>query len=191
MKNKFISSILMGVLFVMTNISISEARPTYRCQFLFWEVDCAPDPSVDSMMVPNHIRRAKQMIGMNAQEDRARLRSFFAERINDPVDPVRIPWCAAWANAVLAEAGYATTHSLLARSFLNYGYVVREPVKGDIVVLRRGSSNWTGHVGFFVGRMVIDGVPHVAVLGGNQERAINIAYFPESRVLGYRAPRTS
>ena len=58
------------------------------------------------------------------------------------------PWCAVIVNGALVEAGYPSTKSALARSFMDYG----EPVDlleadiGDIVVFPRGSEPWQGHV---------------------------------------------
>lgn len=170
----------------------TEGGPVGSCRFLIFEFSfsCSVNEStvnVGGPFSPRHIRKAETMIGMTAANDRARLRQYFADKLSDPIDPVRIPWCAAWVNAVLADAGYATTNSLLARSFLKYGRAVKNPKKGDIVVLRRGRENWTGHVGFFIERVVINGTAYIAVLGGNQDRAVSVAFYPESRVLSYRS----
>ena len=172
--------------------------PLPKCQFLFWEYDCPPEEKayqdearyVASAGRPVHIKKAEQMIGMDARrsDDRRHLKQYFASNLSNSIDPARIPWCAAWVNAVLADTGHDTTDSLMARSFLNYGTAIRNPRKGDIVVLRRGRSQYTGHVGFFIERVTIDGTTYVAVLGGNQDKAVNVAYYRENQVLGYRKP---
>lgn len=172
--------------------------PPPRCQFLFWDYECTAEEKREQEMSrsvadtgrPVHIKKAEKMIGMTARknDDRKQLKQYFASNLSHSIDPARIPWCAAWANAVLAEAGYNTTDSLMARSFLHYGKVIREPRKGDIVVLRRGRSEYTGHVGFFIERVTIDGKTYVAVLGGNQSKSVNVAYYREDRVIGYREP---
>ena len=99
---------------------------------------------------------------------------------------MRIPWCAAFANAILNRSGYETTNSLMARSFLHWGTKTKDPRDGDIVVLKRGQSNATGHVGFFQGYEWFAGVQYVKVLGGNTDNAVQVGYFPISAVLGYR-----
>lgn len=133
------------------------------------------------------VAEAKKWEGKTAMANRHELRNLLAEgNGGDPVDPARIPWCAAFANAILNRLGYETTNSLTARSFLAWGKKTKEPLEGDIVVLRRGKDEWTGHVGFFAGYEVFEGVRYVKVLGGNQNKAVNVAYFPVSMVLGYR-----
>lgn len=123
--------------------------------------------------------RAQSMMGMSERGNRSALSRMMR------VDPARTPWCAAWANAVLRQSGYSGTGSNLARSFLNYGSRTRSPGQGDIVVLgRRGG----GHVGFLVERSIRNGRNYVKVLGGNTSNSVKTAWYPESKVLGYRHP---
>ena len=109
---------------------------------------------------------------------------------NQPVDPVRIPWCAGFVNAILARSGYETTGSLMARSFLTYGVVTKDPEVGDIVVTKRGNSQVAGHVGFFEGYEWYEGVKYIKVYGGNTAKSVQVGYFPANQVLGYRRPTT-
>jgi uncharacterized protein (TIGR02594 family) len=74
----------------------------------------------------------------------------------------------------------------MARSFLDYGEKTTEPVQGDIVIFERGNSGWQGHVGFFISVKDINGVQMISVLGGNQDDAVNVKYYPASKVLGFR-----
>ena len=119
---------------------------------------------------------ARQYEGLHARRNRRQLRVLLK------IDPVRIAWCAAFANAVLKKAGYDTTESLVARSFLIYGERTRRPQKGDIVVFSRGRRG--GHVGFFMG--YDETGKYVLVLGGNQRKQVNVVRYPRRRVLGYR-----
>ena len=167
------------------------------CHFMVWEVECAGTvkstfndtiPTTDAFL-PKHIKEAKTQIGLNAKSDRKELATMFEKKIGQRVDPVSIPWCAAWANAVLADAGITGTDSLMARSFLAWGHPVKGvPKVGDVVVLRRGRNQNAGHVGFFYG-FVDDaaGIKKIAVLGGNQGKSVSISYYPISRVIAYRA----
>jgi uncharacterized protein (TIGR02594 family) len=96
-----------------------------------------------------------------------------------------VPWCAAFANAMLALAGVNGTGSLAARSFLKWGRNVQRPYRGCVVVFERGSKAWQGHVGFV--EKISDS--HVWSLGGNQGDAVNVRRYPMSKVLGFREPR--
>ena len=123
---------------------------------------------------------AKNMEGKHAVRDRKELRQILN------VDPLSVAWCAAFVNTILKQSGFEGTGSLQARSFLQYGSVTRVPEYGDIVVFSRGRGQWAGHVGFYVGEETIEGVRYILVLGGNQRKEVNVAYYPANYVLGYR-----
>lgn len=74
------------------------------------------------------------------------------------------------------------TFSPLARHWLSWGSETKDPQPGDLVVLRRGSSQWQGHVGFFVKRDPLT----VTVFGGNQDDQVKESRFLRVNVLGYR-----
>jgi uncharacterized protein (TIGR02594 family) len=111
------------------------------------------------------------------------LKSTTLDRISALSDET--PWCSAFVNRIMQLAGYKGTKSAWARSWLAWG---REPEdsefgEGVIVVLERGKN--FGHVGF-----LIDWEPGlVKLLGGNQGDAVTEAWFPESRVIGWRVPK--
>lgn len=96
-------------------------------------------------------------------------------------------WCSAFVNRIMELAGIEGTNSAWARSWLDWG---REPTdeefrEGVIVILERGTNS--GHVGFLEDW---EGMKNgrVKLLGGNQGNAVSEAWFPMSRVLGYRVP---
>jgi uncharacterized protein (TIGR02594 family) len=95
-------------------------------------------------------------------------------------------WCSLFANVVVREAGYAGTGSLAARSWLNWGKPLKNPVPGCIVVFKRGNSSWEGHVAFYVSETKT----HIKVVGGNQSDQVSEASYPKSQLLGYRQPAT-
>jgi uncharacterized protein (TIGR02594 family) len=138
----------------------------------------------------NIISEASKLEGLHARKDKEVIKKYLkASNTNEePVDPTRIPWCAAFANAVLRRTGFEGTESLQARSFLSWGQKTTKPEEGDVVVLKRGRSNATGHVGFFSGYEWYGSQLYVKVLGGNQNKSVNVAYFPVNYVLGYRRP---
>ena len=194
---------------------VPEAVAKNECQFLFWKTDCAirnepigPAQSFvqDDGGIPGslpgvgaktsgmfqsrnvgYLAKAESTIGLNAKSDRQLLTKKLSEANGQTVDPVRIPWCAAWMNMVLDESGMQTTGSLMARSFLAWGKAVKgEPKIGDVVVMRRGRNKSAGHVGFFYAFVDLNGSKMVAVLGGNQGKEVRISYYPISKIIAYR-----
>ncbi len=93
------------------------------------------------------------------------------------------PWCAAFVNWTLAQAGARGTGSAAARSFLKWGTRLDEPRIGCIVVFKRGKHSWQGHVGFYMGR---NSKGDVLCLGGNQRDQVCVESYSSDKVLGYR-----
>ena len=94
-----------------------------------------------------------------------------------------VPWCSSFVNWCLEKAGIKGTKNPMARSWLNWGYPVDEPKKGDVVIFWRNSpDSSSGHVGFYVNKYG----DLIEVLGGNQGNKVSYAYYSESRLLGYR-----
>ena len=93
------------------------------------------------------------------------------------------PWCAAFLNLVLDEAGVKNEGSLMARSFLTIGEHTDSPEHGDIVVLWRveRDSAW-GHCGLFLG----EDETYVTLLGGNQDGTVKIKKYPKWQLLDIR-----
>lgn len=96
-----------------------------------------------------------------------------------------VPWCAAFVGWCLGAAGIKGSRSASARSYLGFGKEITKPEMGCIVVLRRGDSEWQGHVGFYLGSLKSD---TIEVLGGNQGDKVSIQSFPKNQVIGYRMP---
>lgn len=94
-------------------------------------------------------------------------------------------WCSSFINWCLSQAGLAGTGSALARSWLDWGVPLQEPVRGCIAVLYRDDpSSWKGHVGFFL-RQDADSV---YLLGGNQLGEVREHFYPKAAMLGFRFP---
>src|SRR5258708_4202373 len=70
-------------------------------------------------------------------------------------DDGETPWCSAFVNWCLKQAGLPITHKPNARSWLNYDgatMCLAQARWGCISVLWRGNPNgWQGHVGFYTG----------------------------------------
>lgn len=93
------------------------------------------------------------------------------------------PWCAAFLNKVLDEAGINHGDSLMARWYLNLGMQTTTPELGDIVILWRVSkdSQW-GHVGLYIN----EDEQNFYLLGGNQDGTTNIKAYQKFRLLDIR-----
>ncbi len=95
------------------------------------------------------------------------------------------PWCAAFVNWVLENAGVDGTGSAMARSFMRWGEDIpfAQAKPGDIVVLwRKSKTSASGHVGFlqaFEGR-------YIRILGGNQGNRVSSKRYPLRRLLSVR-----
>jgi uncharacterized protein (TIGR02594 family) len=99
------------------------------------------------------------------------------------------PWCSAFANWCVEQAGYEGTNSAWARSWLSWGKPAGDnPPRGSIVVLARESNK--GHVGFLdqMERDTRDAPTMVHLLGGNQGNRVKISSYAADRVLGIRVP---
>lgn len=96
------------------------------------------------------------------------------------------PWCAAFVGAMLEDVGITSTRSGLAKSYINWGVSIENPIVGCIVVYDRSGGG--GHVGFVVGR---DENGSLLVLGGNQGDMVSIKSFPVTRKpIGYFWPKS-
>ena len=97
-------------------------------------------------------------------------------------------WCSSFVNWTFAQVGMAGTGSALARSWLDWGQPLAQPVTGCVVVLMRDDpESWKGHVSFF---LRVDDT-HVFLFGGNQLDAVREHSYPLASVLGYRWPEGS
>jgi uncharacterized protein (TIGR02594 family) len=113
-----------------------------------------------------------------------RIVEYFKQVGHRAVTDDETAWCAAFVGACLERAGFASTRSLMARSYLDWGEPTSEPPAGGIAVLSRGANTSLGHVGFLVG--MTDTA--IYLLGGNQSNAVSVARFDRSRLLCMRMP---
>ena len=118
------------------------------------------------------------------REDNERIVDYF-DSVSYRATDDETPWCAAFANWVLMEAGIARTESAAALSFAKWGMKTTKPKYGDIVVFDHGKGR--GHVGFFMG---FKGTK-TGVLGGNQGDEVNVTWFETSKVAHFRTCKTA
>lgn len=122
------------------------------------------------------------------------------KEIAGPVDNVRIleyhacttlkatddetPWCSAFINWCLEMVKIKGTKSAAARSWLDWGKCLDEPVEGCVVILKRGAPP-SGHVCLYVKDRDAN---YITCLGGNQGDQVKYSHYPKVDVLGYRWP---
>jgi uncharacterized protein (TIGR02594 family) len=113
------------------------------------------------------------------QDDNPRIIEYHATTLLRATDD-EVPWCSAFVNWCVTQAGYIGTNSAAAKSWLGWGKKLEEPVKGCICVLSRIGGN---HVGLFHDK---DDAGFIYILGGNQGDRVSISRFPISRLIEYR-----
>jgi len=117
------------------------------------------------------------------QEDNPEIMKYFREIGQTWVMDDETAWCSAFVNWVCKSLEYSYSGKLTARSWLNTGYRVQNPIPGDVVILWRESiSSWKGHVGFYINH----DAENIYILGGNQNNMVNITAYPVGRLLEYR-----
>jgi uncharacterized protein (TIGR02594 family) len=113
-----------------------------------------------------------------------RIVGYYARAGHAEVRHDETAWCAAFVGAMLETAGYACSRSLLARSYLNWGFALTVGRPGAVAVFRRGTDAAAGHVAFWLGETG----GRVQVLGGNQGDAVSITTMLKTDLLGLRWP---
>lgn len=129
-------------------------------------------------------RRELGVAEIPGEEHSARILEYhWATTLRATADEV--PWCAAFVCWVLEKASIDSPRSAAARDFLKWGVQLPEPRPGCIVVLKRGTQAWQGHVTLFDGWA---GPGKFRGIGGNQSNRVNVQTFSAAGVLGYRWP---
>jgi len=95
------------------------------------------------------------------------------------------PWCSTFVNWCALKAGLERTGKLNARSWLDIGEPVENGQLGDVVIFKRGTKEWQGHVAIYIKETP----NYIYVLGGNQGNQVNIRQYPKSDLLGFRRLR--
>ena len=93
-----------------------------------------------------------------------------------------VAWCSSFVNWCITKANLRGTNSAAARSWLQWGKKINEPVPGCIAVFKRGNSTTSGHVAFYLETRGTG----IMVLGGNQSNSVCVSSYPASDVLGWR-----
>jgi uncharacterized protein (TIGR02594 family) len=95
------------------------------------------------------------------------------------------PWCSAFVNNCVEEAGLEGTESLAASSWKNWGHEVEYGERGAITLIYTNTGSGY-HVCFFVDSDE-DGV---FCLGGNQSNRVKISKYSWDKVAHFRLPNS-
>lgn len=117
---------------------------------------------------------------ISGEESNSQINEYL-KTVGQPSDD-SIPWCSAFINWCLEQAGIKGTGSPAARSFSTWGTELIEPAVGCIVVLKRGTQSWQGHVGFYLSNTSA----YIYLLGGNQSDSVCITPYLKESVISYR-----
>ncbi len=135
----------------------------------------------------NHLLLALSQYGVTEvhEGDNPVILNYAKESGMDQMPNDEMNWCSILMNWVAFKCQLPMSKSPAARSWLNVGTEVKEPMIGDVVVLWRVSpDSWQGHVGIFI-RLTED-KKFIFILGGNQGNKVCIQPFPITQLLGYR-----
>lgn len=155
------------------------------------EVTRSDDWNPDQSAWPEWMKRAARDVGVREQlgpGTNPRIAEYYAHTSlgGEPEDD-HVAWCSAAVNCWMHEAGYRGTRRANARSWLDWGQQLKQPVLGCVVVFWRGDPlSKLGHVGLFCEMEVLKG--HIMVLGGNQGNRVSFQRYPIQRLLGFRWP---
>lgn len=89
-------------------------------------------------------------------------------------------WCAVAVGGWLAEAGLPTTSSALARSYMDWGIRIGEPIPGAVVVFPRGPNPLYGHVGIV---KKVNGDGTIEIVNGNVSNMVKVSTRRVSEIL--------
>lgn len=95
-----------------------------------------------------------------------------------------VPWCSAFVNWCMKQAGTEGSNSAAAVSWLHWGHKLNKPQIGCITIFEWASGGH--HVTFY---LEDDGHNYIKCLGGNQGNMVKVSSFPKARIMGYRWPK--
>ena len=93
-----------------------------------------------------------------------------------------VPWCSAFVNWCIIQAGLEGTNSAAAVSWLKWGRKadIKNAKSGDVVIFQWG--NGKHHVGFYVEKVG----SLIKCLGGNQSDQVKYSWYLKLYILGIR-----
>jgi len=147
---------------------------------------CTGDADNGSRGQPSWLAIAKREIGVRDYPfgmDNPRIAAYHATTtLRATTD--KVPWCSAFANWCMRQAGLRGTDSAAARSWLAWGRPLPHPRTGCVVVLRGGANPTQGHVAFYIAYRGA----FLDLLGGDRGDQVSVYPYPAGLLLGYRWP---
>lgn len=114
-----------------------------------------------------------------------RIAEYYAHTRGAPPDDDDVPWCSAFACFCIEAAGFKSTRSRAARSWLAWGTPLIKPRFGCVMIFARGDGTAKGHVGFYAGNV---SERRCWLLGGNQGNRVGYQQRDLPKLLGMRWP---
>jgi uncharacterized protein (TIGR02594 family) len=150
-----------------------------------------PEKSADEPVSgePKWLKIARGELGVKEAPGAAnnpRVLKYYADAGHPEVNADSVAWCAAFVGACLERSGVASSKSLAARSYLQWGKPVKKPFPGCVAVFSRGDPRgWQGHTGFYLD----EDAKGIRILAGNQSGdQVSIDHQGREQLLGYREP---
>lgn len=140
---------------------------------------------------PPWLNELGRYMGRHEVRDNSLLRRWLSSDGGTLGDPAKLPWCGDAMHTAIRLTlpnepfpGNLGKNPYWARNWMLFGS--KSPLRlGVMVVIARGSG---GHIASAVGYDPRN--KRVRIRGGNQSNSINDTWIAESRVLGYRKPKT-
>ncbi len=109
---------------------------------------------------------------------------FFKETGNGKIRTDEDAWCSVFVSFCAKQNGFVFTKKATAKSWMEVGKEVKNPLPGDVVIFWRDDKNsWKGHAAIYIGQ---DENGDIICIGGNQDDEVNIGYYSGDHVVGYR-----
>ena len=109
---------------------------------------------------------------------------FFKETGNGKIRTDEDAWCSVFVSFCAKQNGFDFNKKATAKSWMEVGKEVKNPLPGDVVIFWRDDKNsWKGHAAIYIGK---DEAGNIICIGGNQDDEVNIGYYSSERVVGFR-----
>lgn len=140
--------------------------------------------AIDSLDIPEWIKTAMKEVGVHEiKGSKHNPRVVEYHSVTGGYSNDEVPWCGSFIAWCLKQNDLPIVKvGERAKSWSNYGVVIKEPVIGAIAVKSRKGG---GHVCFVVGQ---DSKGYLYCLGGNQNDEVNIAKYKKEVFEDFRLP---
>ncbi|NKX66980.1 TIGR02594 family protein [Labrenzia sp. 5N] len=143
---------------------------------------------VPSQDMPPWLKEMDRRMGLHEVRDKTALSGWlkFGKFLGDPS---KLPWCGDAVETCIVKTlpdEPVPSNPFFAQNWRAFGMDAGGPLVGAIGVIRWTANS--GHVGIVVGYDAAK--RRVFLMGGNQQNAVTISSFPESKFIAFRWPKT-